>query len=138
MAVVPDGEAVHYLSSSEEAAFASSFRPTGPPARARRGSLEEFVIERYRLFAARRGRLITAQVEHEPWPLQPACAELRLNRMAPPGLDFSGEPLLHFCRGVDARISAPRPVRPTGAAAPPRRSREEAARSFSSVSPYGR
>jgi uncharacterized protein len=107
MAAVADGDAVHYLSSAGEAAFCSMFAPAGPPARALPGSLEAFLVERYRLFAERRGRLITAQVAHEPWPLQPAQADIRLNRMAPRGLAFSGEPLLHFCRSVDALISAP-------------------------------
>jgi uncharacterized protein len=107
MAAVADGDAVHYLSSAGEAAFCSTFAPAGPPARALPGSLEEFLVERYRLFAERRGRLITAQVAHEPWPLQPAQADIRLNRMAPRGLHFRGEPLLHFSRSVDAVISAP-------------------------------
>jgi uncharacterized protein YqjF (DUF2071 family) len=111
MTVVPDGEVVHYLSSAGEASFASTFAPAGPPALAPPGSLEEFLFERYRLFAARGGRLITAEVAHEPWPLQPVWADVRLNRMAPPGLDFGGEPLLHFSRGVEARISAPTLVR---------------------------
>jgi uncharacterized protein YqjF (DUF2071 family) len=111
MAAVADGEAVHYLSSAGEAAFCSTFAPAGPPARALPGSLEAFLVERYRLFAERRGRLITAQVVHEPWPLQPAQADIRLNRMAPRGLAFRGEPLLHVCRSVDALISAPVPCR---------------------------
>ena len=74
-------------------------------------------MERYRLFAERRGRLVTAEATHEPWPLQPAEARIEINRMAPPGLSFDGEPLLHYVRSVDALISAPELVaRP---AAPP-------------------
>lgn len=119
MAAVADGEAVHYLSSAGDAAFSSTFAPTGPPAPAPPGSLEEFLVERYRLFAQRRGRMITAQVAHEPWPLQPARADIRLNRMAPGGLAFRGEPLLHFCRGVNALISAPAPAHSAAAAARP-------------------
>lgn len=117
MAVVAEGEAVHYLSSAGGAALSSTFAPAGRPAPALPGSLEEFLVERYRLFAERRGRLITAVVDHEPWQLQPACADIRLNRMAPPGLAFRGEPLLHFCPGVDALISRAAPVRAAPAAA---------------------
>ena len=53
MAVAAEGAsgAVHYLSSRAGAAFAASYRSCGPPARARRGSLEYFLVERYRLFS---------------------------------------------------------------------------------------
>ncbi len=120
MAAVVDGDAVHYLSSAGNAAFACTYAPTGPPAHARAGSLEHFLVERYRLFAERHGRLITARVTHEPWPLQRARADIGLNRMAPAGLTFCGEPLLHFSRSVGARISAPAPVRAERATRPSR------------------
>jgi uncharacterized protein len=107
MTTFADGERVHYLSVRERTAFAASYRPAGPPKPAPPGSLEHFLVERYRLFSERRGRLITAEVEHMPWVLQLAEAQIELNHMAPPGLSFAGEPLLHFSRGVDARISAP-------------------------------
>lgn len=118
MAVVADGDAVHYLSSTEEAAFASTYTAAGPPAPAAPRSLEHFLVERYRLFALRRGRLITARVAHEPWPLQPADAHIPLNRMAPPGLAFRGDPLFGFCRSISACISGPEPVRSAGVAEP--------------------
>jgi uncharacterized protein YqjF (DUF2071 family) len=111
MAVEADGSRVHYLSARPGAAFAATYAPSGPPVRATAGSLEHFLVERYRLFAERRGRLVTATVVHEPWPLQPATARIELNRMAPPGIELEGEPLLHFVRSVHALISAPEPVR---------------------------
>ena len=111
MAVEADGERVHYLSRRRDSAFAVTYEPSGPPRRAEQGSLEHVLVERYRLRSQRRGRLVTAAVVHEPWPLQPATARIELNRMAPPGIDLTGEPLLHFCRSVHALISAPEPVR---------------------------
>jgi uncharacterized protein len=116
MAAVEDGDAVDFVSAAADAAFAATHMATGPPAPAPPGSLEHFLVERYRLFAERRGRLVTAEVAHEPWELQPADAEIRLNRMAPPGVEFAGEPLVHVCRGVDALISTPAPVRSARAA----------------------
>lgn len=113
MLAVPDGDGVHYLSTRADAAFAATYAPAGPPAPVETGSLEHFLAERYRLFAERRGRLVTAEVGHRPWPLQPAEARIELNRMAPAGLSFRGEPLLHFCRSVDALISGPELVRST-------------------------
>jgi|SRR5581483_3251930 len=111
MAVVADGDAVRFVSSAGPFAFASAYRPAGPPVPASGGSLEHFLTERYRLFSLRRGRLVTADVAHEPWPLQPAEAEIGLNRLAPRGVVLEGEPLLHFSRSVSARISPPTLVR---------------------------
>jgi uncharacterized protein YqjF (DUF2071 family) len=112
MVAAVDGERVHYLSSrgTSGAAFSATYGPCGAAETAARGSLAYFLVERYRLFSEWRGRLITAEVAHEPWPLQPAEARFALNRMAPPGLACRGEPLLHYSRSVAARISAPWPV----------------------------
>jgi uncharacterized protein YqjF (DUF2071 family) len=110
MRVSEDEGCVCFRSTRRGAAFAATYAPTGPAATAEQGSLEHFLVERYRLFAERRGRLITAEVAHEPWPLQPAAAQIEVNEMAPPNLEFDGEPLLHFCRSVAATISAPAPA----------------------------
>jgi uncharacterized protein YqjF (DUF2071 family) len=107
MTTIAEGCRTHYLSSRRDACFAAAYEPCGPVRHARPGSLEHFLVERYRLFSVRGGRLITATVTHEPWPLQPAAARLDVNRMAPPGLTFRGEPLLHFAKSVAARISVP-------------------------------
>jgi uncharacterized protein len=115
MAVARERERVLYSSRCGRAAFGAGYEPCGDPVPARPGSLEHFLVERYRLFASRRGRLITATVEHEPWALQPAKADISLNRMAPDGLELRGAPLLHFSRSLDARISTPEPVRGTTA-----------------------
>jgi uncharacterized protein YqjF (DUF2071 family) len=101
---------VEYRSARPGAAFEALYAPAGPAARAEPGSLEHFLVERYRLFSMRRGRLITAVVAHEPWPLQPAEARIAVNTMAPPGLEFREEPIVHFCRSVSAVISAPSAV----------------------------
>jgi uncharacterized protein YqjF (DUF2071 family) len=110
MTTVDSGERIHYLSTRTDACFAASYEPCGPPAPAEPGSLEHFLVERYRLFAQRRRRLITAVVSHEPWPLQPAVARLHVNRMVPYGLEQRGGLLLHFVGAVEARISIPHPV----------------------------
>ena len=107
--VVNDGR-VHYLSTRSDACFAASYEPAGAAATAAPGSLEYFLVERYRFFSQRRGRMITAVVTHEPWPLQPAVARIDVNEMAPAGLPFEGEPMLHFVESVDARISFPQPL----------------------------
>jgi hypothetical protein len=104
------GGVVRFRSAREGAAFAATYAPAGPVRRAEPGSLEHFLVERYRLFSERRGRLITAVVAHEPWPLQGARARIDVNEMAPPGLALPGEPLVHYSRSVTAVISAPSPA----------------------------
>src|SRR3954469_17923983 len=93
MATVEDGARTHYLSTGRDACFAASYEPSGPVRAVEPGSLEHFLVERYRLFSKRGRRLITAVVSHHPWPLQAASARLELNAMAPKGLPFRGEPL---------------------------------------------
>lgn len=118
MATARDGDRVSYRSERGRAAFSAVYRPSGPPTPAAPGSLEHFLVERYRLFAQRRGQLVTAEVSHEPWPLQRAEARIDVSRMAPPGLSLGGEPLVHYSRCVTARIAAPvRVRRPAPAAA---------------------
>jgi uncharacterized protein len=99
-----------FRSAGRGGSFAADYAPAGPVARAEPPSLEHFLVERYCLFAERRGRLITAEVAHEPWPLQRATAELELEAIAPSGIDLGGEPLLHFSQAVTAVISAPSPA----------------------------
>jgi uncharacterized protein YqjF (DUF2071 family) len=110
MATVDDGTRTHYLSTRRDACFAASYEPRGRARAVEPGSLEHFLVERYRLFSKRGRRLITAVVSHEPWPLQAASARIELNAMAPDGLVFPGEPLLHFAESVEARISVPQPL----------------------------
>lgn len=58
------------------ALFAAEWREVGPRTVARPGSLEHFLVERYCLWVARRGRLLVGDVAHLPWQLAPV--ELRL------------------------------------------------------------
>jgi uncharacterized protein len=80
------------------AEFAGSYRPVGPIARARPGSIEHFLAERYCLYTLdERRRVWRGEIHHPPWPLQPAVLELDRNTMAAPlGIELEGEPLCHF------------------------------------------
>jgi uncharacterized protein YqjF (DUF2071 family) len=88
-------------------AFEASYAPAGEVYRARTGTLEHWLTERYCLYArSRSGRLYRGEVHHEPWHLQPAGAEIRLNTLGVGhGLDLSGAPaLLHFSRSIDVAL----------------------------------
>jgi len=107
MIVARHGSRIYYASVHADRAFVASYEPVGPAAAPERGSLEEWLVERYRLFALRAGDLVGAEVAHSPWLLQTADASIELNTLAPAGLTLAGLPLLHFSRGVDAVIGAP-------------------------------
>ena len=110
MVIARSGARVHYASARGPAAFAASYEPADRGAPAAPGSLAHWLVERYRLFAVRGRRLVTAEVAHPAWTLQPADARIELNTLEPRGIRFRGEPLLHYSAGVDALISTPEPV----------------------------
>jgi uncharacterized protein YqjF (DUF2071 family) len=64
---------------------------------ARPGSLDFFLIERYCLYSARRGRVYRARIFHRPWPLHAArllsCRSTMIETQGLPSLE--GGPLLH-------------------------------------------
>ena len=68
-------------------------------------SLDEFLLERYRLYAiGRRGELLHADVKHPRWRTQPVEAILEANRLGDKfGLGLSSVPdRTHFSAGVPA------------------------------------
>ena len=78
------------------------------------GTLEHFLTERYRLYAAdRRGRIRAGEIHHPPWKLQRGCASIATNTMAEAHgirLEQSAPELLHFARLQEVLIWPPRAV----------------------------
>lgn len=95
------------------AAFEATYAPTGPASPPAPGSLEHWLVERYRLFAVDpRGQAWRGEIHHASWPLQPARAEIATNTMADAlGIELAGEPLLHFASRVDVVAWLPVRVR---------------------------
>lgn len=112
MSAARRGEWIDYQCSRIDEAgrvFAGSYRPAGEVFHAEPGSLEWFLTERYCLYTTDRGgRLMRAEIHHEPWPLQQAEAEVELASISPLALD--GPPLCHFARRQDVVIW---PLEPT-------------------------
>jgi uncharacterized protein len=105
------GERTAYECARDDGkAFSCSYGPVGEASAAAPGSLEDFLVERYCLYAERRGRLCRADIHHRPWPLQPAEAEIELNTMAPDWLRLEGDPLLRYSRRQDVLIWPLEPV----------------------------
>jgi uncharacterized protein YqjF (DUF2071 family) len=98
-----DGECVEFGSRRDEASFAARYCPVGPVRRAEPGTFEYFMAERYCLYTLNERRdLLRADIEHQPWPLQPAECEISTNTMAYPyGIELTGEPRTHYADRVD-------------------------------------
>lgn len=88
------------------AVFQAQYAPSGPVFRSQPGTLEHWLTERYRLFASdRRGRLWRGEIQHEPWPLQPAQAAFDSCDLTS-GLGIklpAAAPHLLFSRRIDVR-----------------------------------
>jgi len=116
MSLERDGEDVRYRSKrldrrGHPAGLDVRYRPTGPVAPAAPGSLDAWLTDRLRLFAAdRRGRLSMTSIAHRPWPLRPAQAEFESETLsAAQGLELSGPPVhLAFADRLDVRAWWPR------------------------------
>ncbi|HWQ15766.1 MAG TPA: DUF2071 domain-containing protein [Roseiflexaceae bacterium] len=106
MVCEPEGEGIRYESErthrgAPPAALRMRYRPTGRAYRSTPGTLEHWLTARYCLYAAdRRGHTWRCEIDHPPWPLQPAEAAIEHNTMAEPiGLQLAAPPaLLHFAR----------------------------------------
>jgi uncharacterized protein len=103
-----EGDTLAYASqrhpgNPRPAAFKARYRPSGPVYQSTPGSLEHWLTARYCLYAAnRQGQTWRGEIDHAPWPLQPAEAELSVNTMtARLGRRFQAAPLLHFAQRLD-------------------------------------
>ena len=93
------------------AEFAASYRPAGDPFESRRGSLEDFLTERYCLYAAdKKGNVRRGDVHHQMWPLRPAEVEVeKLTMTGQIGVRLPDTPpLLHFSERLDVLAWAPK------------------------------
>jgi uncharacterized protein len=110
-ATVSDG-AIDYWSHrfGSRSSLHYQYRPTEKLGEAKFGSLEFFLIERYRLFARRGNRLLTGQVHHSPYLLHQAeVAHADPGLLAMNGFDIqAGRPAhILYSERVDVSIYPP-------------------------------
>ncbi|MEM7736995.1 MAG: DUF2071 domain-containing protein [Deinococcota bacterium] len=112
------GTAIYYKSvrhhkGAPAAAFEGQYKPVGEVFTARAGSLEHFLTERYCLYSSdSRGRLYRGDIQHAPWPLQLAEADVVQNSLHEAWqIPLQGPPLLHFARYLDVRAFLPKRIR---------------------------
>ena len=116
MRVRPGPERIEYECDRRvrpPAQFRGRYGPVGPVEIRSRGSLENWLTERYCLYTTTRRSVFRAEIHHLPWPLQNADAEMERNTMASAaGIDLPDmKPLLHFARELKVYIWPLRRVR---------------------------
>ena len=91
-----------------------SYKPAGEVFHAQPGSIEYFLTERYCLYASDGHRILCGEIDHQPWPLQLAEAQIKLNTMAAASaISLPNEkPLLHFSRFQNVKIWGLKEVKP--------------------------
>ena len=107
-------ESVRTGRAAKKPRFKGRYGPRGEVYLSRAGSLEHWLTERYCLYACSPdGTILSADVQHGPWPLQAAGAEIELEELtAAHGITLPArEPLLHFARHIDVVTWAPHRVR---------------------------
>src|ERR687890_878612 len=95
------------------AEFAARYSPVGDPFESERGSIENFLTERYCLYSAdRRGNVRRGEVHHHLWSLQPAGVEVSTLAMTQQiGVKLpEAAPILHFSKRLDALAWLPRKI----------------------------
>jgi hypothetical protein len=84
--------------------FIGRYRPAGTVFRARPGTLDHWLTERYCMYMLdRQAHVYRGEIHHAPWPLQPAGLQIETNSMtAPLGIELpSAAPLLHYAHRQD-------------------------------------
>lgn len=103
IAIEREGDWIHYRSARKgemsTAMLDVRYRGVGESAEAGVGTLERWLVERYRLYTTGpAGRLRRAEIDHEPWRLRHAEATFKTNTMVSViGIGLpSSRPVLHF------------------------------------------
>jgi uncharacterized protein YqjF (DUF2071 family) len=90
-------------------AFEATYGPDGEPSEADPGTVEHFLVERYRYFTeGPDGSIRYADIDHEPWRLRPAEWTVRTNTLfRANGFDQpDSDPVLSYSQGLPVRASA--------------------------------
>jgi uncharacterized protein YqjF (DUF2071 family) len=78
-----DGEVLYSSQRMESPAeFRANYRPTADVRLRAKGSLENWLTERYCLYTTHRGKVYRGEIHHHPWPLHDAEAEFESNTVA--------------------------------------------------------
>ena len=100
------GEVIEYESrraGDDRRRFSGRYSPEGASFHADRESLEWFLVERYCHYSSDElGRLLRADIHHEPWQLQRAEATIDGSSLAP--IELQGNAICHFASRQDVVV----------------------------------
>ncbi len=106
----PDRTKIRYSATrthagASSAQFTATYFPTGIVSAATHASLEWFLTARYCLYTVRGAKLVRGEIDHAPWPLQPASCTVDVNTMCD-GLDLPliGDPHLLYSHRLDVTV----------------------------------
>jgi hypothetical protein len=100
-------------SRNSPASLIAAYGPSAPATQWMAGTLEHFLVERYRVYSVKRSGAVTAlDVHHGPWNVAPAQARIKENSMlSAAGLKHMLEPeLLHYSERQDVLLWPARSV----------------------------
>lgn len=106
-------KSIRSRSRAGRASLIAEYRPTASAEQQAAGTLEHFLIERYRVYSVRSsGAVIALDVHHGPWLVAPAEARIRENSILSAAmLHHASEPeLLHFSERQDVLLWPARTV----------------------------
>ena len=111
MSIAQFGTAIKYHSARKDERGASAQLDTSWTigeclARARPGSIEFFLTERYCLYSYHQKQLYRSRIFHDPWPLQSASLDSYQSTMIESlGIEEpKGEPVLHYAESIGVNI----------------------------------
>lgn len=102
----------HRLTSHAE--FIADYKPVGDIYFPQPNTLEYFLTARYCLYTSdAHGKIYRGEIDHAPWPLQIAEADILKNTMTEPiGIALTAEkPLLHFSKKLDVVVWSIKQIR---------------------------
>lgn len=108
----PDTE-IDYLSrrthrGASPAELEVRYRATGDASLPASGSLDRWLVERYRLLTVSEDRVLAAEIHHPAWRLRPAAAKFHVNTMTKGlGVELLHEPRLAFAERQDVVVWSP-------------------------------
>ncbi len=95
------------------ARFAATYRPDGDVFTTEPDTLEHWLTARRRFYAPDADGVLTGEIAHDPWPLQPAVVTIRENTMLEAnGLPMPiGDPIVHYADELSMTGSIPRRIK---------------------------
>jgi uncharacterized protein YqjF (DUF2071 family) len=93
------------INDNGKTSFKAQYRPLGKPYESEKGSIEEFLVERYCLFVVKDGIVGTCDIDHKKWALYKADLKIEKNSFLDNlNLKIQDEPIVHYSESMDVKV----------------------------------